>query len=77
MASRFRFEHRHCEPTGSAQSGRPDDKLREAIEGAIPMWIASLFAMTNRKAATSGRPVQWIVRPFTRWIADRNNGSSK
>jgi uncharacterized protein YjiS (DUF1127 family) len=24
--------HRHCEPTGPARSGRPDDKLREAIQ---------------------------------------------
>src|SRR5579859_2976822 len=24
---------RHCEPTGPARSGRPDDKLREAIQG--------------------------------------------
>jgi hypothetical protein len=23
---------RHCEPTGPARSGRPDDKLREAIQ---------------------------------------------
>jgi len=24
--------HRHCEPTGPARSGRPDDRLREAIQ---------------------------------------------
>ena len=26
---------RHCEPTGPARSGRPDDKLREAIQGRL------------------------------------------
>src|SRR5581483_9851919 len=28
--------NRHCEPTGPAQSGRPDDKLREAIQACAP-----------------------------------------
>ena len=25
-------QSRHCEPTGPARSGRPDDRLREAIQ---------------------------------------------
>jgi hypothetical protein len=42
---------RHCEPTGPARSGRPDDRLRDAIQGPrTPSWIASspfgLLAMT-------------------------------
>jgi hypothetical protein len=43
---------RHCEPTGPARSGRPDDKLREAIQDSnyiSKIWIASsltLLAMT-------------------------------
>src|SRR6187551_721325 len=41
---------RHCEPTGPARSGRPDDKLREAIHIGAKQWIASspfgLLAMT-------------------------------
>jgi hypothetical protein len=40
---------RHCEPTGPARSGRPDDKLREAIQygGAkLDCFVASLLAMT-------------------------------
>ena len=32
---------RHCEPTGPAQSGRPDDRLREAIQCGGEDWIAS------------------------------------
>ena len=31
--SRGRHRSRHREPTGPARSGRPDDKLREAIQG--------------------------------------------
>ena len=27
---------RHCEPTGPARSGRPDDRLHEAIQGPVP-----------------------------------------
>jgi hypothetical protein len=26
---------RHCEPTGPARSGRPDDRLREAIHNRV------------------------------------------
>jgi hypothetical protein len=43
---------RHCEPTGPARSGRPDDRLREAIQLLVcgeHVWIASslmLLAMT-------------------------------
>ena len=32
---------RHCERTGPAHSGRPDDKLCEAIQAAARNWIAS------------------------------------
>jgi hypothetical protein len=33
---------RHCEPTGPARSGRPDDKLREATQKiSTENWIAS------------------------------------
>src|ERR1700761_5003632 len=45
-----RSVHRHCEPTGPARSGRPDDKLREAIQcgGAVlDCFVASLLAMTS------------------------------
>jgi len=36
----------HCEPTGPARSGRPDDKLREAIQliseaGLLGRWRSS------------------------------------
>ena len=31
-AARIGCSRRHCEPTGPAQSGRPDDELREAIQ---------------------------------------------
>jgi hypothetical protein len=40
---------RHCEPTGPAY-GRPDDRLREAIQLRKKDWIASsqvLLAMTT------------------------------
>ena len=36
-----RSSSRHCEPTGPARSGRPDDKLREAIQCSGSFWIAS------------------------------------
>ncbi|MGA2129679.1 MAG: hypothetical protein ABSG76_26395, partial [Xanthobacteraceae bacterium] len=32
---------RHCEPTDPARSGRPDDRLREAIQFCDYIWIAS------------------------------------
>jgi hypothetical protein len=44
---------RHCEPTGPARLGRPDDRLREAIQKSRrveALWIASslaLLAMTS------------------------------
>src|ERR1700731_1726623 len=41
---------RHCEPTGPARSGRPDDKLREAIQhcgAALDCFVAPLLAMTK------------------------------
>jgi hypothetical protein len=41
---------RHCEPTGPARSGRPDDKLREAIQfcqAALDCFVAALLAMTG------------------------------
>jgi hypothetical protein len=48
---RERFLLSHCEPTGRARSGRPDDRLREAIQGGSrESWIASslsLLAMTT------------------------------
>src|SRR5579859_1634079 len=35
-------ERHHCEPTGPARSGRPDDKLNEANQGRVyRSWIAS------------------------------------
>jgi len=40
---------RHCEPTGPARSGRPDDRLHEAIQRApqlLDCFVASLIAMT-------------------------------
>jgi hypothetical protein len=40
---------RHC-ATGPARSGRPDYKLREAIQAEMPHWIASsltLLALTT------------------------------
>jgi hypothetical protein len=40
---------RHCEPTGPARSGWPDDRLREAIQlgaGELDCFVASLLAMT-------------------------------
>jgi hypothetical protein len=45
---------RHCEPTGPARSGRPDDKLREAIQfctTVLDCFVASLLAMTALVAA--------------------------
>jgi len=45
---------RHCEPTGPARSGQPDDKLREAILRrlvALDCFVASLLAMTRWRAA--------------------------
>src|SRR5690242_4146448 len=35
----------HCEPTGPARSGRPDDKLREAIQKSDKNWIASSLSL--------------------------------
>jgi GNAT superfamily N-acetyltransferase len=32
---------RHCEPMGAARRGRPDGKLREAIQRSAGRWIAS------------------------------------
>ena len=39
----------HCEPTGPARSGRPDDRLREAIQRAAKLdcFVALLLAMTG------------------------------
>jgi hypothetical protein len=39
----------HCEPTGPARSGRPDDKHSEAIQPyrEVDCFVASLLAMTN------------------------------
>ena len=40
---------RHCEATGPARSGRPDDRFREAIQRAsqlLDCFVASLLAMT-------------------------------
>jgi hypothetical protein len=40
---------RHCEPTGPARSGRPDDRLREAIQRGVAeldCFVATLLAMT-------------------------------
>jgi ABC-type Fe3+ transport system substrate-binding protein len=40
---------RHCEPTGPARSGRPDDKLHEAIQSRhfrLDCFVAALLAMT-------------------------------
>jgi cytochrome c len=45
---------RHCEPTGPARSGRPDDRLREAIQRApqlLDCFVASLLAMTIAMSA--------------------------
>jgi hypothetical protein len=37
--------NRHCEPTGPARLGRPDDRLREAIQGCKNQGrIASAYA---------------------------------
>jgi hypothetical protein len=49
FASEF-CQPRHCEPTGPARSGRPDDKLREAIQSSIhhlDCFVATLLAMTT------------------------------
>jgi hypothetical protein len=46
---------RHCEPTGPARSGRPDDKLREAIQcgdAMLDCFVASLLAMTMHYDST-------------------------
>jgi hypothetical protein len=45
---------RHCEPTGPARSGRPDDRLREAIQlnaEELDCFVASLLAMTTPRSA--------------------------
>jgi cytochrome c len=45
---------RHCEPTGPARSGRPDDRLHEAIQRApqlLDCFVASLLAMTIATSA--------------------------
>jgi tripartite-type tricarboxylate transporter receptor subunit TctC len=52
---------RHCEPTGPARSGRPDDRLREAIQcrGAVlDCFIAALLAMTTLALASSATHAQ-------------------
>jgi hypothetical protein len=48
---------RHREPTGPARSGRPDDRLREAIQG-LParLWIASSPNGAPRGACAAGTP---------------------
>jgi hypothetical protein len=45
LRTHARTFHRHCEPTGPAK-GRPEDRLREAIQGNVTwpvtrLWIAS------------------------------------
>src|ERR1051326_2294303 len=51
--------NRHCEPTGPARSGRPDDKLREAIQGRVhrllDCFVASLLAMTTVASEQTSR----------------------
>jgi len=42
---------RHCEPTDPGRSGRPDDKLREAIQAEVWLWIASSLAPRNDAGA--------------------------
>src|SRR5262249_11069906 len=62
----------YCEPTGPARSGRPDDKLREAIQSEVRPWIASsrslvavtnqlkgsVFALTQNRRSGRTRPVR-------------------
>ena len=52
---------RHCEPTGPARSGRPDDRLREAIQSTWPVldcFVASLLAMTAAMLAPTHASAQ-------------------
>ena len=39
---------RHCEPTGPARSGRPDDRLREAIQSSVPPTLDCFVACAPR-----------------------------
>src|SRR5580704_4133831 len=45
---------RHCEPTGPARSGRPDDKLREAIERRAPLDCFVAYAPRNDETSPRG-----------------------
>ncbi len=44
--------NRHCEPTGPGRSGRPDDKLREAIQGGSRKLLDCFVAPSGRLAMT-------------------------
>jgi hypothetical protein len=53
--------HRHCEPTGPARRGRPDDELRETIQATCPLldcFVASLLAMTLAGIVPAGARAQ-------------------
>jgi hypothetical protein len=56
---------RHREPTGPARSGRPDDRLREAIQG-LParLWIASSPNGAPRGACAAGTPGRLAMTPL-------------
>jgi len=64
---------RPCEPTGSARSGRPDDRLREAISSATTFARASGLLRRLRSASASNSadalrrlpPVNPVQQPDT------------
>ena len=53
---------RHCEPTGPARGGRPDDGLREAIQRLAPEFLDCFVAPLGLLAMTA--LIQFDRNPF-------------